>query len=93
MSDLVKKRLAENPRDKMYEMATIKLHDHAGNWADENDSAYVGRARLANGGLFMSNSEFIAKQFEQQFVLTTHELDRKTLKAKWDSSYEKYNIV
>ena len=37
--------------------------------------------------------EYILKNFEQQVPLTYHEIDKKSLKPTWDSSYKKYNIV
>jgi hypothetical protein len=92
-------RIKLNPGDKSYEDLTLKLHDHNGKWSKDYDSAYVGRSRLANGGLFMKNSEFITRDFEQQNILTYHELDKETLvydrrrrKVKWDPNYNNYQI-
>ena len=94
-SDLVTKRIKDEPRNADWEKLTIKLHDHNGKWAEEYNSIYVGRVKLRpdRGGLFMKNPEFVVKSFEQQFILTTHELDQKTLKDKWDGNYEHYNIL
>ena len=92
-SELVEQRIKRNPRDKRWEDLTIKLHDHNGKWAEEYDSCYIGRVKLSNGGLFMKNPEFILKNFEQQHILTIHELDKKTLKRNWDGNYNKYNIL
>lgn len=99
-SDLVKQRIRENPRIKEYEELTIKIHDHNGKWAEKYDSIYVGKAQLENGGLFMKNPEFVVKHLDQQLILTTHELDKKTLqkdkrtgKYKWQPFYENYNII
>lgn len=97
-SSLVEKRMSEEPSSREWEEATIKLHDHNGVWAEEYDSIYVGRATIKIGkhkrkALFMKNPEFVVKNFEQQFILTTHELDQQTLKDKWDGNYDKYNIL
>ena len=92
-SELVEKRIKQDPRSKKWEELTIKLHDHNGKWAEDYDSCYIGRVKLANGGLFMKNPEFILKHFEQQHILTIHELDTSTLKAKWDGNYTGYNIL
>lgn len=91
-SDIVKERIRENPRDERWEKLILKLHDHNGEWAKEYDSAYIGRVRLSNGGLFMKNPEFITKHNDQNLLLSTHELDQKTLKDKWDGNYTRYNI-
>lgn len=92
VSHLVRERIKDSKR-RDYEELTLKLHDHNGKWAKHYDSAYVGKAKLSNGGLFMKNPEFILKRFEQQYLLSTHELDMTTLKDKWDPVYEKYDIM
>lgn len=92
-SEFVEKKIREQPQSKRWEELVIKLHDHDGKWAEEYDSCYVGRVKLANGGLFMKNPEFILKHFAQQHILTTHELDKSTLKRNWDGNYENYNIL
>lgn len=93
-------RITSNPRDKEYEDMKLKLHDHEGKWSDKYDSVYVGRARLSNGGIFMKNPEFVTKTFEQQTILSYHELDKKSLyyndkkkKYEWNPEYKGYNIV
>lgn len=99
LSDRYYNRIKLNPRDKKYEDMTLKLHDHDGKWAETYDSAYIGRARLTNGGLFMKNPEFIVRDFSQQNILTYHELDKDTLvydkrrnKLKWDPNFNNYHI-
>lgn len=94
-SDLVKERIRKNNRAKNYEMMTIKLHDHNGKWIDEYDSIYVGRATITDGRkrkLFMKNPEFVVKYFNQFTLLSTHILDKNTLKEKWDGNYSEYQI-
>jgi hypothetical protein len=92
-SELVEKRIRENPRSRRYEMNTLKMHDHNGEWAKNYDSIYIGRALLANNKRFMSNPEFVVKNYNQQTLLSTHILDKNTLKKNWDSSYEGYHIL
>lgn len=98
-SDRYLNRIKENPQDKKYEDLTLKLHDHNGKWTENHDSAYVGRVRLGNGGLFMKNPEFITQKFNQQYTLSYHELDKDTLvydarrkNVKWDPNFENYHI-
>lgn len=80
------------PGLKKYREKIIKLHDHDGIWAEDYDSAYIGSVKLSTGKKFMSNPEFIVKQFEQQLPISYHYLDRKTLKPNWDPKYEEYYI-
>lgn len=91
-TDIVKERIRKNPRDERWEKMILKLHDHNGIWAEDYNSAYIGRVKLSNGGLLMKNPEFITKDFSQNILLTAHELDQNTLKEKWDGNYERYNI-
>lgn len=83
-----------------YENIILKMHDHDGKWVEQYNSAYVGRSRLSSGGLFMKNPEFVTREFEQQALLSYHELDKTTLtyddrrkNYKWDPSSESYSIM
>jgi hypothetical protein len=98
ISHLVEERLAD-PKEAKYERLVNKLHDHNGYWSNTFDSIYVGKARLANGGLFMKNYEYIVAQDNQHKPLTQHILDKsslfrdkKTGKIKWNGLYDNYNI-
>ena len=71
----------------------IKMTDHRGMWTTHYNSVYIGRVRLENGRLFMSNPEYVVKQFEQQIILSAHFLDRTTLQANWEPTYEHYQIA
>jgi hypothetical protein len=94
LSDIVKERIKEHPRNKAWEMRTIRMHDHDGKWATEQgyDSVYVGKALLENGKPFMANQEFIVKNFEQQKPLSYHYLDKSTLQENWENDYLYYYI-
>lgn len=94
-SDLVRERVKKSWRERDYEMMTLKLHDHNGKWVEEYDSAYVGLATITDGrkrGLFMKNPEFIIKYFNQFTLLSSHTLDKTSLKRKWDANYNGYMI-
>jgi hypothetical protein len=94
-SEIVRDRIRENPRNKGWEMRTIRMHDHNGKWATEQgfDSVYVGKAKLDSGKPFMGNPEFIVKDFEQQIPLSYHYLDKRTLQRNWENDYEHYYIM
>jgi len=92
-TDLVEERIRKNERNRRYEMMTLRMHDHNGTWTKDYDSIYAGCARLENGRCFMTNPEFVLKDYKQQTCLTTHELDLSTLKENWDNKYDGYYIV
>jgi len=93
MNDKLKARIEKNPYNRAYEMRIVKMHDHAGLWTKDFDSVYVGRAKLSNEKLFMTNPEFVVKTFDQQIVLSTHMLDKTTLQPNWNNSYDHYHIA
>ena len=69
-----------------------KILDYGGEWAKNYNSIYFGRAKLENGYIFNSCSQFVVKSFGQQYPLTLHMLDMSTLKSTWDPCYDKYYI-
>ena len=92
-SELMRKRVAENPSSREYEETVVRLHDHEGKWTENYDSAYVGRVALPRGGLFVSNPEWIVKSAEQYQTVSRHELRMDSLKPNWDAEYDGYRIV
>ena len=89
-------RYAEQMKDvrkRSWETKILKMHDHSGAWAEHYDSVYVGRAKLDGGALFMSNPEYVVRQFDQQIILSYHFLDRTTLKANWEPTCTEYQIA
>ena len=92
-SELMRKRVAENPSSREYEETVVRLHDHEGKWTENYDSAYVGRVALPRGGLFVSNPEWIVKSAEQYKTVSRHELRMDSLKPNWDPDYDGYRIM
>lgn len=92
-SDLMRKRVAENPSSREYEETVVRLHDHEGKWAENYDSAYIGRVALPRGGVFVSNPEWIVKSAEQYMTISRHELRMDSLKPNWDPQYDGYRIM
>lgn len=91
-SEIYYDKLEKEPHNIEYQNLVLKLHDHTGKWTRRYNSCYVGSALLDNGRYFMSNPEYVVKDFEQQTPLTYHYLDKTTLKRNWDSKYDKYYI-
>ena len=92
LSDRHKEQMKEGV-NRTWKNQTSKLHDYSGSWAAHYDSVYIGRSRLDGGSVFMSNPEFVVKQFEQQVLLSSHYLDMTTLQSNWKPTYTDYQIV
>uniref|UniRef100_A0A6C0C4E8 Uncharacterized protein n=1 Tax=viral metagenome TaxID=1070528 RepID=A0A6C0C4E8_9ZZZZ len=70
-------------------LKNIKLFD----WTNQYNSLVLGNIKYKNlSGYFNINTEYVVKDFNQQIVLSTHEIDTKTLKTNWDPLYKKYLI-
>lgn len=78
---------------KPWEYYTRKMHDYSGSWTSEYNSVYIGRVKLDNGSYFMSNPEFVVKNFDQQIILSSHRLDKSTLQPNWNANYDGYHIA
>ena len=64
-----------------------------GEWTEKFDSIVLGNIKYKNlSGYFNINTEYIVKNFEQQISLSTHEIDKNTVKHNWDPTYLNYYI-
>lgn len=95
VDDLSEEELKEEEMKtkKSWKYLTRKLHDYKGKWTEDYNSAYLGRVRLENGALAISNPEIILHNFDQHIILSSHSLDKSTLLPNWDAKYDKYYIV
>ena len=73
---------------------THKQKTHGlGEWTEKYDSIILGNIKYNNlSGYFNINTEYILKNFEQQISLSTHEIDKNTVKPNWDPLYQNYYI-
>ena len=81
------KVLMNEPYDKISEYITGKK-----SWKNKYQSVLMASTDFDKRNINIL-PEYILKNFEQQVPLTYHEIDKKSLKPTWDSSYKKYNIV
>ena len=71
-----------------------KLTDIKGKWTNNYDSLIISNIKYKNlSGYFNINKEIILKDFNRFTALSTHLLDKSTLKNIWDPFHEKYNIL
>jgi hypothetical protein len=69
---------------------TLRLRDNAGEWAQEYDSAYVGRLKQLSDWP-PASPILVDKGFFQSLPLSWHTIDKKSLGDKWEET-SNYNI-
>jgi len=85
-SDIKKERLEDPDLDKNMEILTMRISDHDGKWAENYDSAFLGKIELDNGEYFKNNQIYVLKEYEQQIPLSYHFIDKKYLKDLYDEN-------
>lgn len=68
VSDIKMERLEDDSLERKYECLTMRVTDHAGKWAENYDSVFVGRVELDDGS-FLRDSPFIVVKKHEQFVI------------------------
>jgi hypothetical protein len=63
----------------------LKISDRDGLWAEQYNSVYLGKIELDDGTTFNEYPLWVVKDYEQQVVLSTHIIDKKTLGNEWSS--------
>ena len=70
------------------------IKKNKGKWTDEYDSLQISNFKnTKKNGYFVYNTEYITKQFNNFTSLSTHLIDKNTLKANYDPDYELYDII
>jgi hypothetical protein len=72
VSDIKMERLEDDSLERKYECLTMRVTDHAGKWAENYDSVFVGRVELDDGS-FLRDSPFIVVKKHEQFVILDFE--------------------
>jgi len=67
----------------------IRVSDRDGLWTKDYDSIYLGKIDLDDGNVFEDYPLWVVKDYNQQVVLSSHLIDKKTLDKEWsrDSNY------
>ena len=91
-SEIKKMRLNDPKIDAKYESLTIRITDYDGLWTKDYDSVYLGRIELDDGTFYKESPLYVVKDFNQQYPLSYHYINKKTLGEKYDSNSE-YSIM
>lgn len=79
--------------NKLNENQKKVLKKNKGKWTKSYDSLVISNYKNKNtSGYFWSGSGYILKSFNNFTSLSTHIIDKSTLKPNWDPDYKFYNI-
>jgi hypothetical protein len=81
-----KERLEDTDLDKNMEILTMRISDHDGKWAENYDSAFLGKIELDNGEYLKNTPIYVLKEYEQQIPLSYHFIDKRYLKDLYDEN-------
>jgi hypothetical protein len=79
----------ENSREYKNAKLLLRISDRDGLWTEQYNSVYLGKLELDDGTIFNDYPLWVVKDYDQQVVLSTHIIDKKSLDAEWrrDSVY------
>lgn len=83
-SETKKVRMNDPNLDVNYERLTSRISDHDGNWADRYDSLSIGNIVLDDGNQFKDNYYIILKEYDQQFPLSYHLIDKNSVNTSFE---------
>jgi hypothetical protein len=83
-----KERLEDTDLDKNMEILTMRISDHDGKWAENYDSAFLGKIELDNGEYLKNTPIYVLKEYEQQIPLSYHFIDKRYLKDLYDENID-----
>lgn len=66
----------------------MRVSDRDGLWTENYDSVYLGKLDLDDGSVFNESPLWVVKSYEQQVVLSSQIIDKKTLDSEWNKDSE-----
>ena len=86
---LIKKEmLLDEKLDKKYEILTMRISDHDGNWTKKYDSAYISyNIELDDGSYLKENGLTVVTNYERQVPLTCHLIDKSSVNYNYTQKY------
>lgn len=72
VSDIKKERMRDTNLDETYEKMTLRISDYDGLWANNYDSAYLGKIELDNGDFVKNTPLLVIREHCQQIPLTIY---------------------
>lgn len=86
-------RLLDPQLNPVYELSTIKISDHDGQWSHQFDSVYVGRLEVERGLYVEDSPMYVIKDVRYQIPLSYHMIDVRTLGETFDYFSTDYKLV
>lgn len=87
------KEMDTNSKEYKRNMLQMRLNDRGGAWTINYDSVYIGKVELDDGSYFDDYPLWAVKEYEQQIVLSSHLLDKKTIIDEWSrDKIDEYKI-
>lgn len=71
-SEIKQQRLNDLNLNRNYEIQTLRISDHDGNWTKMYDSIYLGKLELDDGTFIEDTPMIVVKSYEQQIPLSCH---------------------
>jgi hypothetical protein len=68
----------------------LKISDRDGLWRENYDSVYIGKIELDDGNIIDDYPLWAIKNYDQQIILSSHIVDKKTLDKNWTANGEYY---
>jgi hypothetical protein len=80
----------ETSKEYNYFKLLMRVSDRDGLWREQYDSVYIGKIELDNGSFFEDYPLWVVKDYDQQVILSSHIIDKKTLGDEWSTEGEYY---
>lgn len=78
-SEIKRGRLLDSELNILKEQLTMRISDHDGKWSEKYDSCYLGKLMLDNGLYLEGMPHFVIKNYNQQFPLSYHFINKNNL--------------
>lgn len=91
-SQIKRERLTDSNLDSNYEKQTIRISDHDGLWSNTFDTVILEDVELDDGSRLKNTPMYVCKDYEQQFPLSYHYLNKNSLGEKYDKNAS-YSIM
>ena len=70
----------------------MRITDYDGKWTEDYDSVYLGKVELDDGNFIKETPLIVVKNYNQQYPLSYHYINKKCLGEKFDEN-ENYLIA
>ncbi len=93
-SFIKQEKMNDSKENNRYQILTLRISDHDGNWAQQYDSVHLADIELDDGSYLQESVPmFVVKEYNQQLPLSYHFIDKTHLGKCFDKHYTKYKIL